>query len=613
MQPGESIFGIVATDPSTTLTLVYVTVTTASGGGGAVGAQGDAGNTPSGPCGASAGDGGSGSTPGTKGLGADAGWFIPSGYVATAGAAGNAGAPGANGTAGGADTCVACVTCTGDITTCNIATSVPSCGTPGQAGCGGGAGLGGAGGAGGGSSVALLVWDATINLTMSVLQAGGGGDGAGGAPGGPPGEGSSGAAGTTTSACDTECAGLAGIGCSPTAPDAGQGGHAGGLGGNGTGGGPGGDGSGGDAFAYVEGGNATIIADAFSKAAYSTGLPGGRPMEATELQAAPRHKVLSGTPRVRTMRGAESRTMTDPTKTAPALSPGDVIGGKYRVEAEIGSGGMGVVLSVKHLAMGHRLAIKVLRLEDKSEEQGAVARFVREARAAARIESDHVVRVTDVAALPDGTPYMVMEYLEGEDLRELLRRRRQLPIDEAVGYVLQACEGLAEAHAAGVIHRDLKPSNLFLALKPNRTTVLKVLDFGISKVVPRQGEVAITTTSSLMGSPLYMAPEQMRSSKDVDVRADIWSLGVILYELLAGVAPFEGESVPEVCVSVMGASRSRFRVSATTFRTSSRRFFSGAFRRNGRSATRAWGLLHGRSSHSGGSGRECMRSARARR
>ena len=275
-------------------------------------------------------------------------------------------------------------------------------------------------------------------------------------------------------------------------------------------------------------------------------------MEATELQAAPRHKVLSGTPRVRTMRGAESRTMTDPTKTAPALSPGDVIGGKYRVEAEIGSGGMGVVLSVKHLAMGHRLAIKVLRLEDKSEEQGAVARFVREARAAARIESDHVVRVTDVAALPDGTPYMVMEYLEGEDLRELLRRRRQLPIDEAVGYVLQACEGLAEAHAAGVIHRDLKPSNLFLALKPNRTTVLKVLDFGISKVVPRQGEVAITTTSSLMGSPLYMAPEQMRSSKDVDVRADIWSLGVILYELLAGVAPFEGESVPEVCVSVMG-------------------------------------------------------------
>ena len=275
VQPGESIFGIVATDPSTTLTLVYVTVTTASGGGGAVGAQGDAGNTPSGPCGASAGDGGSGSTPGTKGLGADAGWFIPSGYVATAGAAGNAGAPGANGTAGGADTCVACVTCTGDITTCNIATSVPSCGTPGQAGCGGGAGLGGAGGAGGGSSVALLVWDATINLTMSVLQAGGGGDGAGGAPGGPPGEGSSGAAGTTTSACDTECAGLAGIGCSPTAPDAGQGGHAGGLGGNGTGGGPGGDGSGGDAFAYVEGGNATIIADAFSKAAYSTGLPGG--------------------------------------------------------------------------------------------------------------------------------------------------------------------------------------------------------------------------------------------------------------------------------------------------------------------------------------------------
>jgi serine/threonine-protein kinase len=129
--------------------------------------------------------------------------------------------------------------------------------------------------------------------------------------------------------------------------------------------------------------------------------------------------------------------------------------------------------------------------------------------------------------------------------------------------VLQACEGLAEAHASGVIHRDLKPSNLFMAKKANGTTVLKVLDFGISKVVPRSGEVAITTTNSLMGSPLYMAPEQMRSSKDVDVRADVWSLGVILYELLAGVAPFEGDSIPEVCLNVMGSPP----IPITRFRT----------------------------------------------
>ena len=261
------------------------------------------------------------------------------------------------------------------------------------------------------------------------------------------------------------------------------------------------------------------------------------------------------------MHRAEDRSMTEDAKNELAFSRGDVIAGRYRVEAEIGSGGMGIVLAATHLAMGHRLAIKVLRGEEEKN-PGAVARFVGEARAAARIESNHVVRVTDVAALPEGTPYMVMEYLEGEDLRNLLHRRGQVPIEEAVGYVLQACEGLADAHAAGVIHRDLKPSNLFLAKKANGTTVLKVLDFGISKLIPRKGEVAITTTRSLMGSPLYMAPEQMRSSKEVDARADVWSLGLILYELLAGVSPFEGESIPEVCLNVMGGqphALSRFR------------------------------------------------------
>ncbi len=145
-----------------------------------------------------------------------------------------------------------------------------------------------------------------------------------------------------------------------------------------------------------------------------------------------------------------------------------------------------------------------------------------------------------------------MEYLEGEDLRQVLERRGELAVEEAVGYILQACEGLAEAHAVGVVHRDLKPSNLFLAKKSNGTTVLKILDFGISKVSPKAGEAGITTTGALMGSPLYMAPEQMRSTKNVDARADIWSLGLILYELLAGVPPFAGETIPEVCLAVMG-------------------------------------------------------------
>ena len=254
--------------------------------------------------------------------------------------------------------------------------------------------------------------------------------------------------------------------------------------------------------------------------------------------------------------------MTETPSTEPEVGPGDVIAGKYRVEAEIGSGGMGVVVSARHVTMGNRLAIKILRVKEDKDPRGAVTRFVREARAAARIQSDHVVRVTDVAALPDGTPYMVMEYLEGEDLRALLERRGELSIEEAVGYALQACEGLAEAHASGVIHRDLKPSNLFLSKKSNGTTVLKLLDFGISKVLPRAGEAGITTTGALMGSPLYMAPEQMKSSKDVDTRADVWSLGLILYELLSGRPPFEGESIPEVCLSVMGSDplpMSRFR------------------------------------------------------
>jgi serine/threonine protein kinase len=244
--------------------------------------------------------------------------------------------------------------------------------------------------------------------------------------------------------------------------------------------------------------------------------------------------------------------MTEPQTTEPeSVGPGRVLGGKYRVEKIIGSGGMGIVVSARHITMNHLVAIKILNLEDETDREEAISRFLREARAAARIDSDHVVRVTDVSALEDFTPYMVMELMEGSDFRKVLHQRGPLPIAEAVGYVLQACEGLSAAHAAGVIHRDLKPSNLFLAKRPNGTEIVKVLDFGISKVSTRPGEVAITTTNTLMGSPVYMAPEQMRSTRTVDSRADIWSLGLILYELLTGETAFSGDTVPEVCVAVM--------------------------------------------------------------
>ncbi|WP_394837392.1 protein kinase [Pendulispora rubella] len=231
---------------------------------------------------------------------------------------------------------------------------------------------------------------------------------------------------------------------------------------------------------------------------------------------------------------------------------GETIDGKYRMDRVIGEGGMGLVLEAMHLQLEQRVAIKVLAGEAlKSEE--AVARFAREARAAARIQSEHVVRVFDVATLDNGAPYLVMEYLEGRDLEATLRDEGALPSADAVTYVLQACEALAEAHTNGIVHRDLKPANLFVAERADGSLRIKILDFGVSKLLPRGSEddPRVTRTMSLMGSPLYMAPELMRSAKGADLRADIWSLGIILYELLAGVAPFEGETLTEVCAAIV--------------------------------------------------------------
>jgi eukaryotic-like serine/threonine-protein kinase len=234
------------------------------------------------------------------------------------------------------------------------------------------------------------------------------------------------------------------------------------------------------------------------------------------------------------------------------VQEGDLLAGKYRVEKVLGFGGMGVVVSAFRGDLEQRVAVKFLT-QAAAERPDAAERFRREARAAAKIRSEHVARVLDVGTLDTGLPYMVMEYLEGNDIAEELRRVGRLPMLEAVEFILQSIEALAEAHAAGVVHRDLKPSNLFLARRADGTRRVKVLDFGISKALTGTSveELSLTKTAALIGSPLYMAPEQMRSAKDVDTRADIWSLGAMLYEMLTGEPPYTGESIPQLCAALL--------------------------------------------------------------
>ncbi len=230
---------------------------------------------------------------------------------------------------------------------------------------------------------------------------------------------------------------------------------------------------------------------------------------------------------------------------------GQTIAGKYRVEKLLGKGGMGIVVGARHLGLDEPVAIKILRPQ-MMEVAGMVARFVREAKAASKIKSHHVVRVTDVDTREDGVPYMVMEYLDGVDFSDLRKQRGTLGVTEAVGYVLEACDAIAEAHALGIVHRDLKPGNLFLHRKRDGKNVVKVLDFGISKV-DSPGEQDTTKTGQMMGSPKYMSPEQMTSMHDVDGRSDIWSLGAILFELLCGRPPFVGDTTPRVCALVLNS------------------------------------------------------------
>ena len=235
--------------------------------------------------------------------------------------------------------------------------------------------------------------------------------------------------------------------------------------------------------------------------------------------------------------------------TAP-VKPGDVLAEKYRVERVLGQGGMGVVVAAEDTTLGRPVAVKFL-LPDARCDPMTTERFLREARAAVKIKSEHVARVIEVGKLDDGSPYIVMEFLEGRDLAEVVKSGA-LAVDDAVEYVLQACEALAEAHTAGIIHRDLKPANLFLAERADGSPVIKVLDFGISKVI-ESGKVdgGLTRTSAMMGSPFYMSPEQTKSAKDVDARTDLWALGVILYELVTGSPPFHGENMGELVAAIL--------------------------------------------------------------
>lgn len=227
---------------------------------------------------------------------------------------------------------------------------------------------------------------------------------------------------------------------------------------------------------------------------------------------------------------------------------GQVLAGKYRVDRVLGAGGMGIVVAAMHLQLDQMVALKFIRREALGNAE-VVSRFEREARAAVRLKSEHVARIIDVGRLDSGSPYIVMEYLEGQDLSSLIQQQRSLPAAVAADFVIQACDAISEAHGLGIVHRDLKPGNLFLANTSHGQQAIKVLDFGISKS-QAGGDANMTRTQAVMGSPGYMSPEQMRSTKAVDGRSDVWSLGVILYELVAGRPPFDGDTFTALCVKI---------------------------------------------------------------
>lgn len=248
--------------------------------------------------------------------------------------------------------------------------------------------------------------------------------------------------------------------------------------------------------------------------------------------------------------GGENVSVRQP----PQVKVGTMIGDKYRIEREIGRGGFGVVVRAVHLALDQRVAIKVLTegdgLTDAEFEEDA-ARFRREAKATAALRSDHVVRVLDVDVLESGYPYIVMEYLEGKTLHELIYSQGPLAVEDAVDHIVQVLAALAEAHSVGIVHRDLKPANVLLTRGVGGVVRSKVLDFGVSKMLGGASQ-RLTRTGAVVGTIAYMSPEQMLDAKRVDGRGDIWSVGLLLYEALAQKHPFGSSAAgPKVVTAVL--------------------------------------------------------------
>jgi serine/threonine-protein kinase len=237
---------------------------------------------------------------------------------------------------------------------------------------------------------------------------------------------------------------------------------------------------------------------------------------------------------------------------APALKVGTVLAGKLRVEQMIGRGAMGIVLKCTDTKLDRLVAVKIMTPGEAKDDE-LRTRFLREAHAASSLASEHMTRVLEVGELDDGTPFFVMELLEGTLLETVIEKDGPAPVDVAIDWMVQAIDVIAEAHLRGLVHRDLKPANLFLAERPNGPPIIKVLDFGVVKNIlgPATGGRELTATGAVLGTPAYMAPEQIRSGGAIDPRTDVWACGVTLFELLTGTVPFESASIPAMMSKIL--------------------------------------------------------------